>query len=200
MGGMATAAIAWLPQRERWWGMGTRCLRPGVPATSVPYASLRCNGLPHLSLTLRSLKDVCAVVQVACARRDRGQASGSRPPGCRPRRTAVRLHTRLAKGPPASVPSLLSQSCYTLGNPVSAGALRHGDGALARVPYRCGPPVVYGPQPAATPPCVPHAEEAPMKQHVDVFFHSQQPYTYVQDRSEERRVGKECRSRWSPYH
>ena len=24
--------------------------------------------------------------------------------------------------------------------------------------------------------------------------------TYVQQRSEERRVGKECRSRWSPYH
>src|SRR5256885_16558684 len=24
--------------------------------------------------------------------------------------------------------------------------------------------------------------------------------TYVVDRSEERRVGKECRSRWSPYH
>ena len=23
---------------------------------------------------------------------------------------------------------------------------------------------------------------------------------YVDDRSEERRVGKECRSRWSPYH
>src|SRR3989475_13037001 len=23
---------------------------------------------------------------------------------------------------------------------------------------------------------------------------------YVMDRSEERRVGKECRSRWSPYH
>ena len=23
---------------------------------------------------------------------------------------------------------------------------------------------------------------------------------YVQRRSEERRVGKECRSRWSPYH
>ena len=22
----------------------------------------------------------------------------------------------------------------------------------------------------------------------------------IQDRSEERRVGKECRSRWSPYH
>ena len=24
--------------------------------------------------------------------------------------------------------------------------------------------------------------------------------TYFDDRSEERRVGKECRSRWSPYH
>src|ERR1043166_4368402 len=26
------------------------------------------------------------------------------------------------------------------------------------------------------------------------------PYISTQDRSEERRVGKECRSRWSPYH
>ena len=26
------------------------------------------------------------------------------------------------------------------------------------------------------------------------------PYNIVQIRSEERRVGKECRSRWSPYH
>ena len=25
-------------------------------------------------------------------------------------------------------------------------------------------------------------------------------YSLVMDRSEERRVGKECRSRWSPYH
>ena len=25
-------------------------------------------------------------------------------------------------------------------------------------------------------------------------------YCYVNVRSEERRVGKECRSRWSPYH
>ena len=25
-------------------------------------------------------------------------------------------------------------------------------------------------------------------------------YTWSQSRSEERRVGKECRSRWSPYH
>src|SRR4029077_21294441 len=26
------------------------------------------------------------------------------------------------------------------------------------------------------------------------------PYSYGAQRSEERRVGKECRSRWSPYH
>ena len=25
-------------------------------------------------------------------------------------------------------------------------------------------------------------------------------FTKIDDRSEERRVGKECRSRWSPYH
>ena len=25
-------------------------------------------------------------------------------------------------------------------------------------------------------------------------------FSYVTNRSEERRVGKECRSRWSPYH
>ena len=29
------------------------------------------------------------------------------------------------------------------------------------------------------------------------FFHYAQ---YTKNRSEERRVGKECRSRWSPYH
>ena len=120
-------------QRDRGaWAHGV--LRPRVLVTSVPYARLRCNGLPHLAWTLRALKDVGAVVQVSCARRDRGQASGSRPPGCRPRRTAVRPHTRLAEDPPASVPSLLSHSCYTRGNPVSASALRHGDGALARAP------------------------------------------------------------------
>ena len=27
-----------------------------------------------------------------------------------------------------------------------------------------------------------------------------EPYPGVRERSEERRVGKECRSRWSPYH
>ena len=26
------------------------------------------------------------------------------------------------------------------------------------------------------------------------------PTELIEDRSEERRVGKECRSRWSPYH
>jgi len=29
---------------------------------------------------------------------------------------------------------------------------------------------------------------------------AEQPRVLIVDRSEERRVGKECRSRWSPYH
>ena len=33
---------------------------------------------------------------------------------------------------------------------------------------------------------------------IDVFLHKDEPY--AEKRSEERRVGKECRSRWSPYH
>src|SRR2546426_12690178 len=31
----------------------------------------------------------------------------------------------------------------------------------------------------------------------EIFFF---PSTQIAERSEERRVGKECRSRWSPYH
>ena len=32
-------------------------------------------------------------------------------------------------------------------------------------------------------------------------LHSERPFVFVcPTRSEERRVGKECRSRWSPYH
>ena len=31
-------------------------------------------------------------------------------------------------------------------------------------------------------------------------FHSDMSPSMKLDRSEERRVGKECRSRWSPYH
>src|SRR2546427_12726710 len=34
----------------------------------------------------------------------------------------------------------------------------------------------------------------------DVWLTANLKETEVQDRSEERRVGKECRSRWSPYH
>src|SRR2546425_142361 len=38
---------------------------------------------------------------------------------------------------------------------------------------------------------------------VQVIIHTPwagQPPSLIEDRSEERRVGKECRSRWSPYH
>ena len=38
-----------------------------------------------------------------------------------------------------------------------------------------------------------------LRQHRDLFARIEQQWG-VPDRSEERRVGKECRSRWSPYH
>ena len=41
-------------------------------------------------------------------------------------------------------------------------------------------------------------EEIPIKARRVVTFHSSQKLK--SNRSEERRVGKECRSRWSPYH
>src|SRR5256885_15376374 len=33
-----------------------------------------------------------------------------------------------------------------------------------------------------------------------VFLNKEKKVVHVEERSEERRVGKECRSRWSPYH
>ena len=38
-----------------------------------------------------------------------------------------------------------------------------------------------------------HSQKAPTIKDVSIT-------AQVDDRSEERRVGKECRSRWSPYH
>ena len=35
---------------------------------------------------------------------------------------------------------------------------------------------------------------------IDEIVGGKIPRAYIDDRSEERRVGKECRSRWSPYH
>ena len=35
---------------------------------------------------------------------------------------------------------------------------------------------------------------------VSMQFEKLQDLKYGENRSEERRVGKECRSRWSPYH
>ena len=35
---------------------------------------------------------------------------------------------------------------------------------------------------------------------IDAFWLQRHLRQYFEDRSEERRVGKECRSRWSPYH
>ena len=38
------------------------------------------------------------------------------------------------------------------------------------------------------------------KTEIYIIVGEEPGYVYLSDRSEERRVGKECRSRWSPYH
>ena len=35
---------------------------------------------------------------------------------------------------------------------------------------------------------------------IQAFYQSEEGQRLFEERSEERRVGKECRSRWSPYH
>src|SRR3989454_1041628 len=46
-----------------------------------------------------------------------------------------------------------------------------------------------------------HNEEAPPEEVLPLFAHNcDKPMSIMRVRSEERRVGKECRSRWSPYH
>ena len=44
-----------------------------------------------------------------------------------------------------------------------------------------------------------HVDECPQDQELHVIRHTA-AHIMAQARSEERRVGKECRSRWSPYH
>ena len=41
-------------------------------------------------------------------------------------------------------------------------------------------------------------EYKPSEKYVEIYEHALK--VFAQSRSEERRVGKECRSRWSPYH
>src|SRR2546429_5023698 len=51
--------------------------------------------------------------------------------------------------------------------------------------------------------CIPRRQLLePAHARIDAFYDGSrvQSVTEFGDRSEERRVGKECRSRWSPYH
>ena len=47
---------------------------------------------------------------------------------------------------------------------------------------------------------LPNSEQLPTKELLCIFQDSEGYMWYGTERSEERRVGKECRSRWSPYH
>ena len=77
--------------------------------------------------------------------------------------------------------SVLSGTVY-VAIPPGASALKFEDPRLAMM--------------MAAPPKRPDAEES---RRAYVYF-KPQPGTVLMWRSEERRVGKECRSRWSPYH
>ena len=44
------------------------------------------------------------------------------------------------------------------------------------------------------------AEQERLKFEIEVIEEWVEQREEMNDRSEERRVGKECRSRWSPYH
>ena len=73
---------------------------------------------------------------------------------------------------------------------ITAIAVGSGDAAglaLALMPHVNAPASAPAPAPAAQPPGSPRTESLPAKVELSA-------------RSEERRVGKECRSRWSPYH
>src|SRR5688572_31738283 len=65
----------------------------------------------------------------------------------------------------------------------------------------CALPIFDSSDCAPKPPSMPHSTRRPLP----VGVHGNEVHEYrspsnVAIRSEERRVGKECRSRWSPYH
>src|SRR5256885_8093621 len=76
----------------------------------------------------------------------------------------------------------------------------------------CALPISLGSHPGALKVGLRLRDETKRYVRANVSFGATQAYTlaqalgsfsdpsYYQDRSEERRVGKECRSRWSPYH
>ena len=45
-----------------------------------------------------------------------------------------------------------------------------------------------------------HINKLKNKNHMIISIDAEKAFDKIQHRSEERRVGKECRSRWSPYH
>ena len=51
-----------------------------------------------------------------------------------------------------------------------------------------------------TPDCINCGEDCTCKLGGEIRVDQKRCQSYAPHRSEERRVGKECRSRWSPYH
>src|SRR5256885_17182814 len=69
-------------------------------------------------------------------------------------------------------------------------------GALLRVPTGADP-VKARKEPEAV---IDQADSMPANTKLGIISVKDLEYEFLESRSEERRVGKECRSRWSPYH
>jgi len=84
---------------------------------------------------------------------------------------------------------------------LSACASGSGDyPSLAMRPFELAPPPAASLPPQPTRPATPPARIAELRAAAaaaEAGFAAREP---AAARSEERRVGKECRSRWSPYH
>jgi len=162
MGGTAAAAITWLPQTEGSWGMGTRC--PAPPSS--------CDKCALCQATLQRLAPSC----MDLARSERRGCCGAgllRTPRPRagvwiaPAGVSPTPHRRATAHAPRrgpyrirALPPCRPNRATLVGTPYPPAPYATSMARWPGIPYRCGPPVVYGPPPAATPPCVPHAEEA----------------------------------------
>ena len=80
-----------------------------------------------------------------------------------------------------------------------AKVLMKGTEAIAEAAIQAGCRYFYG-YPITPQNEIPEYMSSRLPQVGGVFLQCKSEITSIHRRSEERRVGKECRSRWSPYH
>src|SRR6266851_9413118 len=78
-------------------------LRPGVPVTSVPYATLDCNGMSHLARTFRCTKEpyqrvIWAIREMVCGKKGVGEGPKHRTTECGRHPACIKAWGRTSKG------------------------------------------------------------------------------------------------------